>query len=358
VQGVSHILNGVRFLYKILVVDDEPMIVKGLSKIIEKADNIPTVIHTAEDGVQALELIRTMKPHFVFTDIRMPKMDGLELCQRIAEYYPKIKVIVVSGYGEFEYAKKCISCGVTDYILKPITKQAVHAALIKLVEQHKLRTKSAVLTPLKVEEWVGKMVEAIWLLQLEQLEHVMLEWEKELYKYELNPIQLRELLLDFQIMLEKELESRGYYIDKKTPAFNIEDGEEEPILVFNHCLRGTLLLLKDVRKVKSKDMIEEAKKYIDDHLAEEVSLEEVAEILGLNPSYFSQYFKLKTNETFIKYRIKRRIEKAKKLLEIPHYRITDISFEIGYADHPHFTKTFKKHVGMSPSEYRRMLGID
>jgi len=52
------------------------------------------------------------------------------------------------------------------------------------------------------------------------------------------------------------------------------------------------------------------------------------------------------------------MEKAKKLLEIAHYRITDISSEVGYADHPHFTKTFKKYTGQLPSEYRQMLGID
>ncbi|EFU40873.1 two component transcriptional regulator, AraC family protein [Paenibacillus vortex V453] len=52
------------------------------------------------------------------------------------------------------------------------------------------------------------------------------------------------------------------------------------------------------------------------------------------------------------------MEKAKKLLAIPHYKITDISFEVGYADHPHFTKTFKKVTGYTPSEYRELLGIE
>ena len=103
------------------------------------------------------------------------------------------------------------------------------------------------------------------------------------------------------------------------------------------------------RKGKLKDPVEEAKQYIETHLAEEVSLEEVAGRIGLNASYFSQLFKQSTQETFVQYRTRRRMEKAKKLLAQPHYRITDISGEVGYADHPHFTKTFKKHTGLLPS---------
>lgn len=202
------------------------------------------------------------------------------------------------------------------------------------------------------------MLDAIWLLQLEQLENVLSEWEQELQGYQFSTLQLRELLMDFLVMLAKELEKKGMAIDRDELKALISEDEEDLLPVFNHSLRATLFQIKELRKVKGKDMIEEAKNYIEQNLAKEVSLEEVADMLGLNPSYFSQYFKLKTNETFIQFRIKRRMEKAKRLLEIPHYRITDISHEIGYADHPHFTKTFKKFVGVSPSEYRRMLGIE
>lgn len=107
---------------------------------------------------------------------------------------------------------------------------------------------------------------------------------------------------------------------------------------------------------KLKDPLEEAKGYIEKNLSEEVTLEMVAGILGLNPSYFSQMFKKRTGETFVQYRIRQRMEKAKRLLEQPSCRITEISYEVGYSDHPHFTKTFKKYTGVSPSEYRLTHG--
>lgn len=64
-----------------------------------------------------------------------------------------------------------------------------------------------------------------------------------------------------------------------------------------------------------------------------------------------------SNETFISYRINKRMEKARELLAIPHKRTVDIAAEVGYDDYPHFTKTFKKVFGISPSDYRESLGM-
>jgi len=345
-------------MYRILVVDDEPIICKGLSKTIEKAAYIPSIIQTAENGIEALEIIKTMNPHFVFTDIRMPKMDGLELCRHISEQYPSILLVVVSGYGEFEYAKKCISYGVSNYILKPITKKNVHETLDRLVFHYQNRNQSTLVSPLSIEAWVEKMVDTIWMLHNEELLQLLAQWENELNSYQLGIVQLRTLLSDFFEMLVKQLAVKGMETNNIRFSKEILEKEEHPLTYFRDNVLESLTQLREKRKGKTKDMIEEAKNYIEENLSQEVSLEEVADMLGLNPSYFSQYFKLKTNETFVHYRIKRRMEKAKRLLEIPHYRITDISHEIGYADHPHFTKTFKKHVGVSPSEYRKMLGIE
>jgi len=344
-------------MYRILIVDDEPMICKGLSKTIERAEQVPSFIQTAEDGCRALEMIETFAPDFVFTDIRMSRMDGLELCRTLFERYPDIQVVVVSGYGEFEYAQKCITYGVTDYLLKPITKGKVQRALNRLVEQHRAKHRATIFSPMRIEAWVDRMAEEIWQLREDDLRGEIERWEREFAEYGLNREQQLTLLTDFLEMLAKQLEQRGY--DKVAVRPRLQEADAAHLFsVFSQAVIDFLAQLRNLRKGKSKDPIEEAKHYIEENLAKEVSLEEVAEMLGLNPSYFSQYFKLRTSETFIQYRIRRRMEKAKRLLEMPHYRITDISYEIGYADHPHFTKTFKKNIGVSPSEYRKMMGIE
>ncbi|MFN1222444.1 response regulator, partial [Enterococcus faecium] len=76
-----------------------------------------------------LELIRSHEPDIVLTDIRMPKMDGLELCRSIYEEFPDIQTVVISGFNDFEYAQKCLAYGVKQYLLKPATKPELHEAL-------------------------------------------------------------------------------------------------------------------------------------------------------------------------------------------------------------------------------------
>ena len=75
----------------------------------------------ASDGELAYPLIRKVQPDILITDIRMPFMDGLELSELVKKEFPRIKIIILSGYNEFDYAKQAIHIGVTDYLLKPIT---------------------------------------------------------------------------------------------------------------------------------------------------------------------------------------------------------------------------------------------
>ncbi|WP_231571430.1 helix-turn-helix domain-containing protein [Gordoniibacillus kamchatkensis] len=103
--------------------------------------------------------------------------------------------------------------------------------------------------------------------------------------------------------------------------------------------------------------MEEAKAYIDSHLSVEVTLKEVADMVGITPTYFSTLFKKMTGDTFVGYRIHKRMDKARELLSLPHMRTVDIAAEVGYDDYPHFTKTFKKIFGLTPSDYRAKLGI-
>lgn len=95
-------------MYRILVVDDEPMIRMGLAKLITQTDPAMIQAETAGNGMEALEAIQTARPDFIFTDIKMPKMDGLELSKQLYETYGDITVVVISGYGDFEYAQKCM----------------------------------------------------------------------------------------------------------------------------------------------------------------------------------------------------------------------------------------------------------
>ncbi|NLM12829.1 MAG: response regulator [Epulopiscium sp.] len=107
-------------LYKILLVDDEEEIRKGIIKKIKWEELGFVVVGEAENGIEALDIIDKTMPDVVITDIRMPFMDGIKLAENIKYRYPTNKVIVLSGFDDFEYAQEAIKLGVIRYILKPI----------------------------------------------------------------------------------------------------------------------------------------------------------------------------------------------------------------------------------------------
>lgn len=119
-------------MIKIMLVDDEPSAIKYLKTIIEQKTQGFEVIDTAENGIEALQKIEFSYPDIVITDIKMPVMDGLELCSNIKSKYPYIKMVLISGYQEFEYARKAIKEGVIDYLLKPVSIDSLVELLNKL----------------------------------------------------------------------------------------------------------------------------------------------------------------------------------------------------------------------------------
>lgn len=99
-----------------------------------------------------------------------------------------------------------------------------------------------------------------------------------------------------------------------------------------------------------------AVKYIEEHYQETIKMEDIASLIGLNPSYFSNVFKKTTRSNFTDYLINFRMEKAKELLRISSLSIQEIAQETGYTDTRYFSKLFKKAVGIKPTEYRRIYG--
>ncbi len=106
-------------MYRVVLIDDERMIVEGLRKVIPWQDYGCAVVGTAEDAVSGAALIRETRPHIVFTDIRMPGQDGLAMLAGLRSEFPDMQVSVLTGYRDFSYAQEAIRLGVTRFLLKP-----------------------------------------------------------------------------------------------------------------------------------------------------------------------------------------------------------------------------------------------
>lgn len=119
---------------KILLADDEMIIRNGISKIIEKNFSDVKII-LAKNGEESINLFDKYNPEIVIMDINMPKKDGLTVSEYIKNKNKNTKIIIISGYDQFDYAKKAILIGVDDYLLKPSTKDEIIEVIQRMINK-------------------------------------------------------------------------------------------------------------------------------------------------------------------------------------------------------------------------------
>lgn len=122
-------------MYSVFVVDDEPIVLEGIRSKIDWESSGFVFAGEATDGEIALSMLHEVKPDILITDIKMPFMDGLQLAAAVKRIQPWIKIIILSGHDEFDYAKKAISIGIEDYLLKPFTPDELLKSLNKTAVQ-------------------------------------------------------------------------------------------------------------------------------------------------------------------------------------------------------------------------------
>lgn len=122
-------------MHSVFIVDDEIIVREGIREKIDWERTPFTLAGEAGDGEIALSMIQDIKPDILITDIKMPFMDGLELARLVKKIQPWIRIIILSGHDEFEYAKKAISIGVEEYILKPFSSEDLLSSLTKVAQK-------------------------------------------------------------------------------------------------------------------------------------------------------------------------------------------------------------------------------
>ncbi|WP_026568427.1 response regulator transcription factor [Bacillus sp. UNC41MFS5] len=214
---------------KVIIADDEIQIRKGLRMKVDWEEEGFQIAGEASNGKEALELLGKMDIDLVLTDMRMPIMDGLELAKHCQQEFPNVKVIVLSGYSDFELVRGSMKEGVKDYLLKPVAPDELVEALQKIrkeieterqkqVETAQMRqlvlsqlqeVQEQYLLYLVKEEWLelNLVIERLRQLQLEELvnDHAVVQFVSvEIREGNGNPNRLKELWLPFQ-MLCKEI---------------------------------------------------------------------------------------------------------------------------------------------------------
>ena len=250
-------------MLRLMIVDDEQIIREALSSMIDYTSLGYEVIATAKNGMEAYDRIRDDYPDVVITDIKMPFMDGLELSDILKKKMPKIQIIILSGYGEFDYAKEAIKIGVTDYLTKPVTGEQLLEALNKV--KQKLDKKK------RQEEDIKKLQKNI----KTQMKNMRYQFFGNLIRGKISVSKLmeqgNELGIDlmapaynfmlFKIFSKNENDTEAVYDLRTKEDAIVEEvsSQFENMIVFHRVTEGYILMIKAQNK---EETIQVAKDYV------------------------------------------------------------------------------------------------
>ena len=127
-------------MYSYVIIDDEELIRKGTVKKLEILKDQVECIGEAADGSSGIQLVEQLHPDFVILDMQMPEMGGMQLLPYLAEHYPGLPLIVISGYRDFDYIKQAISANALEYLLKPFSRDAIKEVVLKAIARIKDRS--------------------------------------------------------------------------------------------------------------------------------------------------------------------------------------------------------------------------
>jgi len=342
-------------MYSILLVDDEHLVIKGIRIILEKTCLSIGEIREAENGEEAMELIREKVPDIIITDIRMPIVNGLELCRKVYKKCPNTSIIIISGYDDFKYAQEAIKYGVRQYLLKPIQKMQLLKTVGDIIEEKEEAKRLLYISHKDMETLIEKFENGIWnnsdidvrggLTLLHRLLNSLpidfcIKISNELFEILLGKLSLKiGYTLMIQIDEYKGFEKNGFFSWTKQTINKIQ------------------LELIERKKNSDYNLFEMAKQYLTENYNEEITLEELAHKTGFSTNYFSKLFKTKIGKTFVQFKSEIRIQKAMEFLQKPEKSVTEVSLDVGYNDLTYFIRVFKEYTGFTPNEYKRKRGM-
>jgi two-component system response regulator YesN len=322
-------------------------------------------------------MILKSQPDILLTDVKMPFMDGLELSRLVKKALPRTKIIVISGYNEFDYAKEAIKIGISDYLLKPVTSASLMDALKKvsdqifeeqensrLLERYFINYEKYMAFPDKSDySGVDRKLIRNFLKtgNIEECGIFIDEYFEAVGEGNYMSLLLRQYMtMDiFYCVLEfikslnaQELNTQPELTDLKRVTKAIEKAD-----MTMEYLKELFTFALTVRDKNSGDryglLIREAQEYIAENYGNsDFSLNMIAGYIGVSPSYFSSIFKQGTGQSFIEYLTKVRIDRACELLRCTTLRTSEIGEQVGYNDPHYFSTAFKKIMGQSPKEFK------
>ena len=356
-------------MYQVMIVDDEPLVIKGISYIIENNFDKITVGAQLGNGERAVEYARKNEPDVIFMDIKLEGLNGLEVISEINKFLDEVIIVVISAYDNFNYAQKAIKLGVMDYLLKPVNKQDIIQILRKAVMKLKVKKSTVHFQQLKKKteynfnppwEKERDLFKAVELLYKEQafvkLDEIFMhlnnkgKGELEFLKHYSQELLAVILRLIYEYLTEEKNEM--FDLEEIYNAIIVANSVEELISVLKNKIGKIIDSISPENREEINPVLVKAKKYMDNNFEKNLSLEQIADQVAISPNYLSKLFKDKFQVTIIDYLTEKRIEQAKKLLRNTGSSVKKIAGQVGYNDANYFSRVFKKKAGQAPTQFR------
>lgn len=331
-------------LYNVLIVDDMEAIRNMIKRLPIWGEDSGFIIKAeAKDGEEALELFEKQEFDLVISDIRMPKVDGIELIKELKNISPNTITVLLTDHAEFSFAKEAIKYGVLDYLVKPVEKDAIKNVLGKayeLLEQRKNQ-----LTFHYPEKHVLEAAKRICLGDSKGFDEIITIEETIKLRTRDNPFNT-DVLLE---KLEKDIKP---VVEEGHPWLKYFLGEK-----VGYKLDAWLLYvieeLNEFSAVNSKNQyVRSMAGFILENIEVDISMNDLAEKLYLSKNYLGEIFKQETGMSVGEFINKAKVQRAAILLLETELKWYEIAYRLGFNNIEYFTKMFKKIMGMTPQNYR------
>ncbi|MFR8547788.1 MAG: response regulator [Lachnospiraceae bacterium] len=242
-------------MIKIFLVEDEVIIRNGIKNNIRWEEEGFLFAGEASDGELAWPMIRKAKPDILITDIRMPFMDGLELAALVRKELPDTKIIILSGFGEFEYAKKAITLGITEYLLKPISSEKLLEVVKRIADMIRKEQERKSL----VERYRKEMEENIFIEKKRLFDRMVIgncsagELLEQGASLDIDLTASFYRVLRFRLITSEENREYSDQIVRAMECVNEAVGALEQVIMFESGLEGWIFLVK----AESEERMEE-----------------------------------------------------------------------------------------------------
>lgn len=352
-------------MFRTLLLDDEPISLISIVHSFQWEKFGFYDLHTYTDPKVALEALERENFDIAFIDIRMPELSGFDLISICREKKIPVEFVIVSGFSDFEYAKKALQLGALDYCLKPINPLETTELLPDLQKKlfnKRLKNDSSILQQFLRADWKDKLKRRGF-----QPNGYLTVILSDMPYYQDTPCT--HFVIDSNTILtlvssNKALSTNDLNRNRKQASFisftsycdSFDDYFTKSIeFLLTHVdqYRDTSItevLVDDIETINP--VFYNLLTYVNKNYSKDLSLGILAEKFNLNYSYCSEQFKQFTGLNFSKYLNKLKLNHACDLLENSSASIEEISRIVGYNDYHYFLQVFKKHMSLTPMNYR------